>query len=763
MVSTGVKRLAGRSALGIAAVLVGSWLLVLALGTGIPLDALRTPVEALLSRTLNQVVRVEGPIVVRPTFVPSLVMHELRIDAAPGVQGRDRLLAGQVEMQLGLFSLLRGSPRPARLQARDVTVYLEHADIGAAAPPPAAARDWLMQPELELSLHNLVLNYRADATGPPLRLAFEQLTGTIVTGRPLQLTVSGRLGSFPYVAAMTLPPPAVLLRPHESWSWQGGIDLAGTRLQLQGMLVPPIAGQGPFMKFDLQGGPAVAAEAAQDTAAGPGIAGRFTLQLKDGRPQLDGELQLADLAWLVANGSGPVRAAAPGWLQAIDAGLVVNVNEISNLPVAVRDTRVTLVLRDGQLTAPVVTVIAGVPFHGNVLFDTQADMPLIAASLAAADIDVATLLHGLPGIAGVQGNVAHIELHAAVLAGGAAGEVAGVDAGMQVSDARLSYGNTPGSLPVTAVIDELALSVPAGAAMTMTVHGVLASAPLALEWTGGSLETLLQEKVWPVSLRATSRGATLNASGTLASSRDSADTTLSVEVAGERLGDLAPWIGVAACTATPYTARGQLLLTKNVGRLPFLEVQFGGTLLTGELDWSRDESVPLLHVVLHADTLYPADVAGLLPVMSYAGDADSASGIVIDMPVLPRPAVIANADIDLTVAQIAHGLVDITEVSFSGQLRDGVFRPSPFSAGIGSRVLQGQLDTSGADTGVAFEISVDDAGSGNLFDRLFSSAVQWVGNAGVVPLRWLFGQGLPGSVAQECPSGDAVSRDAPEQ
>jgi hypothetical protein len=102
--------------------------------------------------------------------------------------------------------------------------------------------------------------------------------------------------------------------------------------------------------------------------------------------------------------------------------------------------------------------------------------------------------------------------------------------------------------------------------------------------------------------------------------------------------------------------------------------------------------------------------------------------------------------------------VDITEVSFSGQLRNGVFQRSPFRARIGNRVLQGQLDTQGADTGVAFEVSADDAAAGGLLDRLFSSAIQWAGNAGVVPLRLLFGQSLSEPAAQECYSGSrAVS------
>ena len=767
-----MKRVTGRAALATAAVLAGSWLLVLVLGVSIPLNALRTPIEAALSRTLDQVVSIEGPIAVRPTLGPSVTVHNLRIAARPGAGGMARLRAGQVEARFSVLSLWRDRPRLVRLEVRDITVNLEHGGTGAGPSPFTAGHsdsrrpepDWLAQPELELFLHNLVLNYRAGGPNQPLRLAFEQASGRLLPGQPLQLAVDGWLGPVPYVADLTLPVAATLLRPGAQWPWQAGMDLAGTRLQLQGTLLPPAAGQGPRINLDLQGDWTAAADAAPETAAGPAIAGKLSLHIKGGRPHVSGELRLARLdmerlAGLVASGTMPVSAAVstPGWLEAVDSALVVTVDEISGAPVAVHGIRANLVLRDGQLDAPLDTVIAGVPFHGSVRLDTHVQLPVLGLSLVAADFDVATLLHSLPGVAGFQGQVARAVLHATVPAGGKTGGVAGVDAGMRVSGARLSYGNTPGSLPVPVVLDELVLSVPAGEAMILTVQGALDNAPIAVELTGGSLEALRQEMTWPASLSATGRGAAATASGTLASLRTSGDTTFNFKVAGARLGDLAPWLGVSACAAMPYTVQGQLVLAKNIGRLQFLRAQLGGTQLTGELDWSRDEQVPLLHAVLHADTLNPADVTGLLPVMSYAGGTDAARGIRLGLPVLPRPLVIANADIDLTVAHIAHSLVDIAELSFSGRLRNGVFLHSPFRARIGRRVLQGQLDTSGADTGVAFEISVDDTASGTLLERLFSSAVEWAGNAGVVPLRWFFAESLSEPAAQECHSADDAS------
>ena len=755
MLSAALKRMIGRPVLTASAVLAGSWLLVLALGVGVPLNALRTPVEATLSRTLGQVVNIEGPITVRPTLGPSVIVRELRIADRPGGQGVEQLRAGQVEAQVGLLSLLRDRPEVTRLQARDVTVNLASLDeiIGRAWSAPTLKRP------LDLSLHNLILHYRTGAMDERLQLAFEQLTGSVLPDQPLQLMVNGRLGPFPYVAGLTLPSQAMLLWPGESLPLQASLDLAGIRLQLQGTLASPTTGQGPVLELDLQDNRTATADPALKTAGEPAITGKLSLLVRDGRPQLDGELQLAvldmaHLTGLAGSGAMPADAAMPSlaWLNGIDVALFVSIDETSSTPMAVRDIRINLALRDGQLNAPTGALIGGVPFNGNVLFDPRAELPVFALSLAAANIDAATLLHDLPVFAGVQGDVTHVELNATVPDTGT-----GIDTGMRVSGARLSYGNTPGSQPVSAVLDELTLSLPAEGAVTMTAHGALADAPFDLELTGGSLDALLQHEAWPISVTATG-GATLMASGKLASQSGDSTGTLNLEVSGERLGDLAPWLGVSVCAATTYTASGQIQLAKDIGRLQFLKAQLGSTQLTGELDWSRFEQLPMLHAVLRVDTLNPADVAGLLPVMSYANGVDTKSGIRFDIPILPRPVVIANADIDLSMAKIAHNLADITDVSFTGQLRNGEFQRSPFRARIGNRVLQGQLDTHGADTGVAFEVSADDAASGSLLDRLFSSAIEWVENAGVVPLRLLFGLSLSEPVTQECNSGSqAVS------
>jgi hypothetical protein len=258
--------------------------------------------------------------------------------------------------------------------------------------------------------------------------------------------------------------------------------------------------------------------------------------------------------------------------------------------------------------------------------------------------------------------------------------------------------------------------------------------------TAGTLEALLVEETWPVTLSAMGGGAVLDISGPLAIVPANTATRLHVGLYGQRIGDLAAWLGVSPCAETSYTLRGQLVLAADIGRLQFLQVQTGRTRLNGDLDWSGDDQIALLHAVLHSEELDPADIEALVPLVSRGSDEGAARGFAIDLPVLPRRIEIINADVDLTIAHILLELLDITGVSLSTRIREGELQRSPFHTHIGSASFQGYLDPADAETGVVFENEDDDSAAGGRMDALFSSAVRWFGSSAVVPLRWIFGK-----------------------
>jgi hypothetical protein len=321
---------------------------------------------------------------------------------------------------------------------------------------------------------------------------------------------------------------------------------------------------------------------------------------------------------------------------------------------------------------------------------------------------------------------------------------------MQVDGARLSYGNSAGERPVAVSLDELALTLPAGEAVKLRAWGSLLDESFSVVFTASGLETLLLGERWPVTLSATGGGAVLDISGPLAAVHGNTATRLHVGLYGERIGDLAAWLGVSPCAAASYKLRGQLVLAEDVGRLQFLQVQTDGTRFKGELDWSGDDQIALLHAVLNFEVLDPEDIEALIPLVSQTSDEGVAGGIAIDMPVLPGRVEIVNADIDLAIAQILLEPVDITEVSLAARIRDGRLQRSPYHAHIGYAGFQGYLDPTTAETGVVFENEDEDAVAGGRLDKLFSSAVRWAGNTAIIPMRWIFRKRFPAGDSTGC-------------
>jgi hypothetical protein len=727
----GRRRRTRRNATVCGVILAGggiAWLVVLGLGISIPLDGFRDLIETAASRALGREVRIDGVLALRPTMGPIIVAHDVRI-ASPA--GQDELLrAGRIAVRLAPVALLRGEPRSVRLLIEDASIELdtrggvahgtgpaEPGKVDAGVYPPlltAGAALLARQPELQqLTLRRVVLNYRDDSTGQPDQVKLDELSIHTRAGQPLELILRGRFLQQPYTINLTGGQLADPLTPTGLRPLQAAVSFADTRLWFDGNL--EVSRQELAMTFDLRvDWPAEFARVAASLGPAP-LAGRLSLRADQGRPVVAGELQLPAHDAVLRFGPGTVPAGDPADLP--DGG-----GALANRPVSV----------------PLTLSIAAVPFHGQLIVAGQGTEPVVELALSAADADAGTLLATLAGTTGIRGRFRHIGFQASTRGSGETGVVNRVALALQVGGAELSYGNAAGERPVAVVLDELGLTLPAGKGMQMRARGSLLDESFAVEFTASGLEALLVEESWPITLSVTGSGAVLDISGQLAAGHASTATHLNVGLHGKRLGDLAAWLGVSPCAAASYALRGQLVLAENVGRLQFLQLQTDRTRLNGELDWSGDDRIALLHAVLHFEDLDPADIEALIPLVNRDSDAGAARDVAIDMPVLPARVEIINADIDLAIAHILLELVDITEVSLSAQVREGTLQRSPFHAHIGNVIFQGYLDPASAETTVAFENEDDGNAAGGRMDKLFSSAVRWVGRTAVVPMRWIF-------------------------
>jgi hypothetical protein len=740
----GRRRLTRRVAMVCGVTLTGvliTWLVVLGLGISIPLDGFRNPIETAASRALGREVRIDGALVLRPTMSPVVIAHDVRI-VSPAGEG-DLLQAGRVAVRLVPVALLRGEHHGNRLLIEDASIDLDTWGAVTRSTAPAepgvanagvyprllstSAELLAGQPELqELVLRRIVLNYRDDSIGQPYQVKLDEVSAHTRPGQPFELMLRGHFQQQPYTIDLTGGQLADLLTPTGPWPLRAGVNFADTRLLLNGNL--EVSRQGLVMPFELGvDWPAKFARFAAHLGQTP-LAGQASLRTDQGRPVVAGELQLPALDTVLRFGAAaePARDTADQLARDGEA------------------------LADGPVSVPLTLRIADVPFHGQLRVAGQGTEPLVELAFSATDANAGGLLAMLTGTTGIRGHFQHVGFKASVRGSGETGIVNRLALALQVDGARLSYGNATGKRPVDVALDKLALTLPAGEGMKMRARGSLLDESFSVVFTADGLEALLAEEGWPVTLSATGSGAVLDISGPLAAVHSNTATRLHVGLYGKRIGDLAAWLGVSPCAAGSYMLRGQLVLAEDIGRLQFLQVQTDRTRLNGELDWSGDDQIALLHAVLHLAELDPADIEALVPLVNRGSDEGAARGVAIDIPVLPGRVEIINANIDLAIEHILLKLVDITEVSLSARIREGRMQRSPFHAHIGNADFKGYLDPAIAETGLVFENEDDDSAAGGRMDKLFSNAVRWVGNTAVVPLRRVFRKKFSAGDSADC-------------
>ena len=789
-----------RIVLSLAALLTGFiivWLTVLALDITVRLDVLRDPIETAASRAIGRQVRVHGRIEARPTLGPTIVVHDLRITDPGGQEGIDLLLADRVEARLGLIDLLRGRPYITRLLIEDASINLQTradgsqnwhtgdnrsaVDLVPSRRPPVTRTLAIRQRELkDLSLHNIVLSYRDDRTGAHYQYNLDEVSGSAMPGQPLELLIRSAIQQEACVARLSGGNLSALLASPVNWPLEITMEMGGAQLVLNGALDASQPDQGTVLDFELHGErPSTAGESVMRgrlAASSSGLEltvmearfghstlqGRVSARFDAPRPRISAELQfpVLDATLLAGSGTYPHHPAdgspagrladIPGRLETVDLDATITVREFVHSPVDIRNTNVKLTMRDGILSAPLNALIADVPFHGELSVNRQSGSPAQKLTLEAGNVGAGKLIENLTGLGGIRGKFNRIEFHAASSDAGAEDLLNGFDIGLKVRGAKLSYGNNTGGRPVGLTLDDLALTIPRGKELAVIAHGSLLNEPFAINFTGGAPADLLRQEEWPVDFSATGSGATLGINGTLAGAPGQSQTRLDLSLSGERLGDLADWFGVSPCAETPYTARGQLIISGDIRRLQFLQVQLGKTQLDGDLDWSVDERTPLVHALLHFDAMDPDDLDGLIPILDSGSEQSEKKGIAINMPLLPRRIEIKNADIKLTVEQLLLKPVEISDISLSSKIRGGKSMRSPFHARIGTTRFTGYLDPSGAATDMVLEIEGDDKDSGSLLKNLFSTAVRWAGNAAVIPLQWLFKKELSNKAADDC-------------
>jgi len=736
------------------------------------------------SKRLGRTVTFEGPLELVPSLQPLIKVGGIRIANPPGFSSPEFAYLGEARLHVDLGALIGQEIRVHELSAENVRVQLERTADGRpnwrlfeGKPPPVqpSASQRTGAPDLsdvdvdvrEIALRNLSVEYFAAGAGTRHYFQLEALDAAAPRGQPVTVALRGNVEKrFPYALAFTGGSVADLFQSEVNWPVKLSFEFLGTALQVNGSVVRNAQGEQVDLlvgmgtedltqierllqiKLPEVGATALSARVRWD---GPrttlsqlrGVMGRTTL---DGelsfdssgvRPRVSGRLTLPTLDLRPFLGMKPDEDDEPARslldtyreleqqtfslraLNQVDVDLDLGVERWLSLPGEVRDAQLQLNLTDGKLHAPVRATIAQVPLQGVVDADGSAALPTFLLELTAQNTRLGGLAELLAGVRGVQGDLGRFLFR---LSG--QGENLGqltrtVDVRLGIADSTLSYGNVEGGRPVEFRLDDFEVRLPSAKPLTGRAKGSLLREPFDARFSAADLPTLARTLRSPFALTARASGATLQVDGTLAAPQADSGSDLRFRLAAGRAGDVGRWLGLSPKAAAPLLLAGHARATATEWRLNDYAFRLGRTRMSGEFARVALQSTPLIQARLDIERL---DVPELDSMLAPAPPKpkDDAPRNTLDLPILPQGIDLTDADVQVRVARVNMKPADVTDVSFTGRIREGKMDPSPFAARIADTAFSGALalDLRGSQPQASVWVAASGVDVGDLLRKL---------------------------------------------
>lgn len=612
----------------------------------------------------------------------------------------------------------------------------------AASPAPTAGADRIDQVRLEaisrIAFQRINLEYVAKGTSR--FFALDELVGAASLGSPIFLTLRGTVEkTFPYTVTISAGSLAALYAPDKPWPLELHLEFAGTALQVSGSIkgalgnpaanvvfglgtedlselerllqtkFPPVgatalSGRVQWEAGRLQvsnlrgvmGASTLDGELAFDlTAAKPRLTGELRLPVLDLRPFLIGDAVPAQRQDMAKSAADARKAMAQFDKQSyslkelglMDADLTLEVGKWIGIPGDVRDARLRVEIRNGQLKAPMQATVADVRLTGEVDVDTTAEVPDFVLRLGTERSKLGRLAEVFARVRGVEGDLGRFTLQLKGRGDHLGAIVRTLDVRLDLAQSRLSYGNVEGGRPVDFKLDEFRLAIPAGGRLTGNARGSLLGEVLSARFSGGDLPTLTREIRWPLELEARTGGATFQLDGVLAPPEAEHGTDVRFRLSASRAGDVARWLGLARGAGVPVAIEGHARVESDEWRLSPFTVRLGRTAMSAELARVGIGRQPLIQARLVVDNVDAQELQGLLP----PPDPKAPPKAIIDLPILPKGIDLYDADVDVKVKRVDMQPAAVRDVSFSGHIRDGRMWPSPFSATLAGATFSGAI------------------------------------------------------------------------
>ncbi|WP_354022267.1 AsmA family protein [Endozoicomonas lisbonensis] len=417
----------------------------------------------------------------------------------------------------------------------------------------------------------------------------------------------------------------------------------------------------------------------------------------------------------------PLNQLVNNWLNSAIVNLDMAIGETVGLPVSVSNTQFRVEMADGHLKAPVSVAIEGIELSGH--WETTASERRIRtqAELSATNANIGPLMALLLD-SSAQGQVDVFSLNVSSR---------GRSVARLVRNARLQLLMENGHLLVNGNDDWRVRTARASVGLTqnteVSLDADLLAVPVEVRMQADPLIAMRRGKDWNLDLKVDSPVFTASANGFVSESGFGEDSQFAIEMNTPKLGALSNWLGVKPTVAEPMRFRGSLHNQRASLGVRLSELVIGDS--TGKLDieWIRKEDGGLAKIVarlprLDIDQLscFFPEPETVEPTQGEENSSQSQDGLRLDVPLLADEIYIADADIDYRMDRLLVAGQTLSDLKFSGYIRDGRLKPSPLSVIYAGSYFYGDLalDLRNQSIESDFNLMVDRPDFGRLLSEL---------------------------------------------
>jgi uncharacterized protein involved in outer membrane biogenesis len=751
---------------------------------GIKLDASShdKDIAGKLTAALGRGVQFTGPMQLEISAHPKLHVGGLHIANARGFGGDEFASLGEARLELDLWHLLWGHLQIEELSGSEVHLRLQtHKDGSnnwtfrqqAVQTPDANQHASTENNRLlalldiqRISLNKLDVEYTG-SEGKRHYFELESLVAHIPSGKPVTLSLNGTVEkTFPYQLEFTGGTLAELAGGEQPWPVDLSLNFLSSKLTLKGKVIPDsgnihfaLATQNlnEFERLLQTSLPPVGkVTIAGDVTYAPGsiklanldgdmgntalngsldfdyggartrVQGQLSLPTLDTRPFMTGKPNAADapaqsLAEIyreLAQANFDLRA-----LNDTDVDLTLRVGKWLNLPGDVHDAMLRLKLDHGRLNVPIQAALADVLLSGSAHIDARKNPARFDAVLGTHESSLGNLAGLVLGLPDVKGHLGQFDMRIAARGNRGAQLMESLDVQLDVERGKLSYGNGAGARRVQLVLDKFSMALPAGKALHGEAHGTLLANTFSMTLHGTTLTELMQEANAPIDFNLQAGSASAQVHALLQPPAEDSGTVVSFNLNAPHSSEVSSWLGLKPGADVPASVKGDFRLRKNGWQLSGFALQLGHSILTADVQQTREQNKPLVKLQLSSELVDADELQALLPEKKGAEptQAAPAASSMIDIPILPHGINLTDADIKVRIAQIkTSSPFEVHDLSFDGHIRDGMMSASPFTARVASADFHGSilLDLRSQQPRADLQLSADGLDLGQILQRL---------------------------------------------